>query len=200
MVIESRLKGTPARRLPTRCRILFNLSDRPAPGLHRPNNTQPTYKTTSNLFVVVPSSSSSLLCICVSSARPLDVPFLSRLLVALSLLSLFFVIFLSRFRQFVSTTIWVLNMEIAYPSTPSHIHAPTMGLLPSALSTVTPPPTKKRPLQETTAHNIPLIASPIPILGKPHRIAEQLDAFTPPDSRKKIRTETVCLWCVAAYW
>jgi hypothetical protein len=82
-------------------------------------------------------------------------------------------------------------MDLSYPSTPSHIHAPQMGLLPSALSTVTPPPTKKRPLQETTVHNIPLVTSPLPILGKFPRIGDHVDAFTPPDSRKKIRPETV---------
>jgi hypothetical protein len=72
------------------------------------------------------------------------------------------------------------------------MHVPTMGLLPSALSTVTPPPTKKRPLQEATAHNIPLVLSPVPILGKITRPGESLDAFTPPDSRKKVRPESVC--------
>jgi hypothetical protein len=80
-------------------------------------------------------------------------------------------------------------MEIAYPSTPSHMHIPSMGLLPSALSTVTPPPTKKRPLQETTAHNIPII-SPLPVFGKLPKL-EAIDTFTPPDSRKKVRPETV---------
>jgi hypothetical protein len=85
-------------------------------------------------------------------------------------------------------------MELNYPSTPSHIHPPTMGLLPSALSTVTPPPTKKRPLQETTAHNIPLVMSPLPMLGKLPRIGEHLDTFTPPDSRKKLRPDSVCLY------
>lgn len=82
-------------------------------------------------------------------------------------------------------------MDLAYPSTPSHIHAPQMGLLPSALSTVTPPPTKKRPLQETTAHNIPLVTSPLPILGKIPRLGDHVDAFTPPDSRKKLRPDNV---------
>jgi hypothetical protein len=81
-------------------------------------------------------------------------------------------------------------MEIAYPATPSHIQPPTMGLLPSALSTVTPPPTKKRPLQETTAHNVPLATSPLPIYGKVPRVND-IDTFTPPDSRKKSRPETV---------
>jgi hypothetical protein len=59
------------------------------------------------------------------------------------------------------------------------------------MSTVTPPPTKKRPLQETTAHNIPLVTSPLPVLGKLPSIGERLDAFTPPDSRKKLRPDTV---------
>jgi hypothetical protein len=84
-------------------------------------------------------------------------------------------------------------MDVVYPSTPSHVHQHSMGLLPSAMSTVTPPPTKKRPLQETTAHNIPLLKSesPLPNLGKFPSIGENLDTFTPPDSRKKLRPETV---------
>ena len=82
-------------------------------------------------------------------------------------------------------------MEIIYPSTPAHVHPPQVGLLPSALSTVTPPPTKKRPLQETTAHNIPLAISPIPVLGKHQQMREPINTFTPPDSRKKFRPETV---------
>jgi len=69
------------------------------------------------------------------------------------------------------------------------MHIPSMGLLPSALSTVTPPPTKKRPLQETTAHNIPIV-SPLPVFGKLPKL-EPIDTFTPPDSRKKVRPETV---------
>src|SRR5271170_2948917 len=81
-------------------------------------------------------------------------------------------------------------MELAYPSTPSHMHIPSMGLLPSALSTVTPPPTKKRPLQETTAHNIPIVTSPLPVFGKLPKLTA-IDTFTPPDSRKKVRPETV---------
>lgn len=89
-------------------------------------------------------------------------------------------------------------MEIIYPSTPSHIHPPQMGLLPSAMSTVTPPPTKKRPLQETTAHNIPLVISPLPIMGKPQRMGEPLDTFTPPDSRKKFRPEAVLLQVISS--
>jgi hypothetical protein len=74
-------------------------------------------------------------------------------------------------------------MEIAYPPTPSHSHPHTVGLLPSALSTVTPPPTKKRPLHDTTTHNVSKIAIP--------RFAEPVNTFTPPDNRKRSRPETV---------
>ena len=59
------------------------------------------------------------------------------------------------------------------------------------MSTVTPPPTSKRPLHETTSHNIPLVISPIPVIGKPRQVRVPLDTFTPPDSRKKLRPEIV---------
>ena len=95
-------------------------------------------------------------------------------------------------------------MEIAYPTTPAPIHPPTMTLLPSALSRITPPPTKKCPLQETTAHNIPHGSSPLQLYGKIPRFND-VETFTPPDSRKKSLPETVlrllitCLICQGSY-
>ena len=73
-------------------------------------------------------------------------------------------------------------METIHPSTPS-----TMGLLPSAIEVLTPPPTKKRPLQETTSVNLPLTMSPTERKG----LGDRIEIFTPPDSRKKVRQETV---------
>ena len=95
-------------------------------------------------------------------------------------------------------------MEIIYPVTPSHINSPTMGLLPSALPTVTPPPTKKHPLHETTGHNIPLAISPLFLHEKVPRV-DNVHTFTFPDSRKKSRLDIVplplftCLICQESY-
>ena len=79
-----------------------------------------------------------------------------------------------------------------------------MGLLPSALPTVTPPPTKKHPLHETTGHNIPLAISPLSLHEKVPRV-DNVHTFTFPDSRKKSRLDIVplplftCLICQESY-
>ena len=96
-------------------------------------------------------------------------------------------------------------MEIACPITPPHINFPTMGLLPSALPTATPPPTKKGALQETTAHNIPFAISPLSLYETFPRVNDA-DTFTLPDSRKKSRPDIVprplftCLICQESYF